>query len=132
MLSKALVLACIVRSATLFLPHTFFQPDEFYQAFEPAYTCVFGGGYLTWEWRDLPVPLDAPPNNWWTSTIVGGRLRGWIWPGVFMLVYRLVRSVGWEETDLIVGMAHRRAFRPSADLHVRPLPRVLSGLSLQP
>lgn len=30
---------------------TFFQPDEFYQALEPAHRLVFGYGSLTWEWR---------------------------------------------------------------------------------
>lgn len=30
---------------------TFFQPDEYYQALEPAHAFVFGYGYITWEWR---------------------------------------------------------------------------------
>lgn len=31
---------------------TFFQPDEFFQALEPAHYYVFGYGYVTWEWRE--------------------------------------------------------------------------------
>lgn len=31
---------------------TFFQPDEFYQALEPAHKLVYGYGYITWEWHE--------------------------------------------------------------------------------
>lgn len=31
---------------------TFFQPDEYFQALEPAWRMVFGEGWLTWEWRE--------------------------------------------------------------------------------
>ncbi|KAK9248433.1 Alg9-like mannosyltransferase family-domain-containing protein [Lipomyces tetrasporus] len=31
---------------------TYFQPDEFWQALEPAHDLVYGYGYLTWEWKD--------------------------------------------------------------------------------
>lgn len=30
---------------------TFFQPDEFFQALEPAHKLAFGYGYITWEWH---------------------------------------------------------------------------------
>lgn len=31
---------------------TFFQPDEYFQALEPAHNLVFGYGYITWEWEE--------------------------------------------------------------------------------
>ncbi|KAK6456923.1 glycosyl phosphatidylinositol synthesis [Scheffersomyces xylosifermentans] len=31
---------------------TFFQPDEYFQALEPAHHYAFGYGYITWEWRE--------------------------------------------------------------------------------
>lgn len=30
---------------------TFWQPDEYWQALEPAHSIAYGYGYLTWEWR---------------------------------------------------------------------------------
>lgn len=98
---RALVVALAFRGLSLALPHTFFQPDEFFQAFEPAFASVFGHGYLTWEWRDLPVP-PGTPDTWWTRVVVGGRLRGWIWPGLFALVYQLISALGLACSDMMV------------------------------
>lgn len=42
-----------VRCINAFACRTFFQPDEYYQALEPAWQMVFGpasGAWLTWEW----------------------------------------------------------------------------------
>ncbi|RPA81644.1 hypothetical protein BJ508DRAFT_238951 [Ascobolus immersus RN42] len=40
---------------------TFFQPDEYFQALEPAWDLVFGRGWITWEWweklRSIAHPL---------------------------------------------------------------------------
>ncbi|KUI61903.1 GPI mannosyltransferase 3 [Cytospora mali] len=39
---------------TLCTGHTFFQPDEYFQALEPAWNLAFGpdsGAWLTWEWK---------------------------------------------------------------------------------
>lgn len=101
-LPRALQVALAARALSLALPHTFFQPDEFYQAFEPAHAFVFGHGYLTWEWRDLPLPRGGT-DAWWTRVVVGGRLRGWIWPGVFVLAYKLVEALGLASSDMIVS-----------------------------
>ncbi len=99
---RALQVALSVRALALALPHTFFQPDEFYQALEPAHALVFGHGYLTWEWRDLPLPPGSP-DSWWARVVVGGRLRGWIWPGVFVLAYKIVAALGLTSSDVIVS-----------------------------
>lgn len=100
MIPPALLLALTVRSLSLLLPHTFFQPDEFYQAFEPAHRLVFGYGHLTWEWRDLP---HVASGSWWVDAIEGGRMRGWIWPGVFAGVYKGLQLSGLDQTSLIVS-----------------------------
>ncbi|KLU89021.1 GPI mannosyltransferase 3 [Magnaporthiopsis poae ATCC 64411] len=42
------------RLANAFCVRTFFQPDEYFQALEPAWSVVFGpdsGAWLTWEWQ---------------------------------------------------------------------------------
>ncbi|WVR03409.1 hypothetical protein IAU60_000400 [Kwoniella sp. DSM 27419] len=103
----SLLLPLVIRSLSLLLPHTYFQPDEFYQAFEPAHHWVFGYGYLTWEWRDLPAPLlehsrTSYLGSAWEELVVRGRMRGWIWPGVFAGIYKLLQALGVDHTDLIV------------------------------
>ncbi|OBA19327.1 GPI mannosyltransferase 3 [Metschnikowia bicuspidata var. bicuspidata NRRL YB-4993] len=40
------------RLLNAFFIRTFFQPDEYYQALEPAHRLVYGYGYLTWEWHE--------------------------------------------------------------------------------
>lgn len=51
----------LIRLINAFSIRTYFQPDEFYQALEPAHKLVFGYGYTTWEWtaglRSLLHPL---------------------------------------------------------------------------
>lgn len=100
MLPQSFSLALLIRSISLFFPHTFFQPDEFYQAFEPAHQRVFGYGHLTWEWKDLPYVSDG---SWWACHISGGRMRGWLWPGIFAILYQSLRVVGQDNTVLLVG-----------------------------
>jgi phosphatidylinositol glycan class B len=94
MLPKPFLLALAFRSLTLLFPQTNFQPDEFYQVLEPAHRHVFGYGYLTWEWRDLPD---------------GGRLRGWLWPSIFIVVYRFLQMTGLDDTRLLVCLEGRAA-----------------------
>lgn len=99
MVPPSLLLALTIRSLSLLLPHTFFQPDEFYQAFEPAHHLVFGYGHLTWEWKDLPANEG---DDWWSVYIATGRMRGWLWPGVFAGVYKLLAISGLDDTFLLV------------------------------
>ncbi|KAK8089458.1 hypothetical protein PG997_004419 [Apiospora hydei] len=54
---------------------TFFQPDEYFQALEPAWRIAFGadsGPWMTWEWQY--------------------NLRSSLHPGLFSLVYTLIAS----------------------------------------
>jgi hypothetical protein len=48
------VLALVIRVAIALATRTFFQPDEYFQALEPAHFLVFGYGDLTWEWTSKP------------------------------------------------------------------------------
>lgn len=112
MIPHALCVALILRSLSLLLPHTFFQPDEFYQALEPAYNSVLGRGFLTWEWRDLPNAVVGVESSGLIQIIqhaVGeGRLRSWVWPGIFILVYRLTEICGLNDTEWVVGTPNGR------------------------
>ena len=101
----AFLLPLAFRSVTLLLPLTFFQPDEFYQALEPAHQLVFGYGHLTWEWKDLPIPstIAIDTGDWWTRVVVGGRMRGWFWPSAFAGMYRLLQVTGLDQTEPLVS-----------------------------
>ncbi len=49
-----LTLVLLVRIANALCLRTFFQPDEYFQALEPAWRVAFGpdsGAWLTWVWR---------------------------------------------------------------------------------
>lgn len=104
MVSRAFILALAIRSLSLLHPHTFFQPDEFYQALEPAHHLVFGSGHLTWEWKDLPRAIAfGGEGTWWAKYVEGGRMRGWLWPGIFSLVYKALDLLGLDQTFLLVS-----------------------------
>jgi phosphatidylinositol glycan class B len=103
--SKLLAAAVAVRSLSL-LSQTFFQPDEFYQALEPAHRLVFGYGVLTWEWRDLPDVGNDVKVGVLTRLALqygAGRLRSWLWPSCFAGIYWLLQVVGSDGTFWIVS-----------------------------
>lgn len=53
---KIIVFLLLFRLANAFLVRTFFQPDEYYQALEPAWQMAFGsesGAWLTWVRDEL-------------------------------------------------------------------------------
>lgn len=47
-------IALVIRVTITLATRTFFQPDEYFQALEPAHFLVFGYGDLTWEWTSNP------------------------------------------------------------------------------
>ncbi|BGP26829.1 dol-P-Man alpha-mannosyltransferase, glycosyltransferase family 22 protein [Rhodotorula toruloides] len=64
------LVALPVRVVSAVLSRAFFQPDEYYQNLEPAYSLVFGphaGAYSTWEWSLTP---DSDPT--WSHGGSGG------------------------------------------------------------
>ncbi|KAK9365228.1 Alg9-like mannosyltransferase family-domain-containing protein [Lipomyces kononenkoae] len=53
---------------------TYFQPDEFWQALEPAHRLVYGYGYLTWEWKEGLRSIAHPmvfSAVYWVSELLG-------------------------------------------------------------
>lgn len=111
----ALLTPLVVRTLlTLPFPHTYFQPDEFYQALEPAHYHVFGYGYLSWEWRDLPLAeslahtdVSELHGKLWGKLVAvaaGGRMRGWAWPGVFVVIYEVLKGLGLDRGRFLVSV----------------------------
>lgn len=115
MVCLAFLTSLVVRTLlTLPFPHTYFQPDEFYQALEPAHYYVFGYGYLSWEWRDLPwagpfarTGSSLLHGKLWdklVQVVAGGRMRGWAWPGVFVVIYQVLKSLGLDNGRFLVSI----------------------------
>jgi phosphatidylinositol glycan class B len=75
----------VVRITIAVTTRTFFQPDEYFQALEPAHRAVFGYGHLTWEW------MADPP------------IRSIIYPSVWVPIYYFLRLTGFDRTGMIVG-----------------------------
>ncbi|KAJ7085838.1 glycosyltransferase family 22 protein [Mycena belliarum] len=65
--------ALSIRILIALLTWTVFQPDEYWQALEPAHALVFGYGHLTWEWLS-PRPI-----------------RSIIYPGLNVPIYWLLK-----------------------------------------
>ena len=63
----------VFRVALALLTRTYFQPDEYFQALEPAHHAVFGYGHLTWEWstaqpiRSIIYPVLYIPAYWFLN-----------------------------------------------------------------
>ena len=59
----ALAVIFAIRFANALCVRTFFQPDEYFQALEPAWNMLFGddsGAWLTWVCRLLDDPFTFP------------------------------------------------------------------------
>ncbi|KAH9884589.1 glycosyltransferase family 22 protein [Xylariomycetidae sp. FL2044] len=79
-----------VRAINAYLLRTFFQPDEYFQALEPAWQLVFGddsGAWLTWEWKhqlrsSLHPALIAfgywVVDSFWGSTLIPTVKAQWL------------------------------------------------------
>lgn len=53
-----ILFSAVFRVLIALLTQSYFQPDEYFQALEPAHKYVFGYGHLTWEWVN-PEPLRS-------------------------------------------------------------------------
>ncbi|KAF2142490.1 glycosyltransferase family 22 protein [Aplosporella prunicola CBS 121167] len=65
---------------------TFFQPDEYYQALEPAWQMAFGqgsGAWITWEWRE--------------------QLRSSLHPALFAALYRAISGICSLSPDVLIA-----------------------------
>jgi GPI mannosyltransferase 3 len=125
-LSTALALA--VRVVIALITRTFFQPDEYFQALEPAHFLVFGYGDLTWEWtsnspiRSIFYPFLNVPIYWLLKTF---RLDG-----TFLLVRRLLpllHNCTYERKVVAPKVLHG-LLASGTDIWARELSRKTLGL----
>jgi phosphatidylinositol glycan class B len=61
---------------------SYYHPDEYYQSVEVAHKVVFGYGYTTWEWVE--------------------GIRSYIFPGFFMIFYKIAELLGWSKQYFIM------------------------------
>ncbi|KAK0463835.1 glycosyltransferase family 22 protein [Desarmillaria tabescens] len=105
--------ALTVRLVIALCTRTFFQPDEYFQALEPAHNIVFGYGNLTWEWLN-PFPIRSilyPALNvpiYWALKVTGiHEIRPW---GDFLLIIgpRILHGTLAAGTDIWICSLTRR------------------------
>ena len=84
-MKRSTAFALVFRILIAVSTRTFFQPDEYFQALEPAHHIVFGYGHLTWEW------LAENP------------IRCIIYPALNVPIYWLLKVFKLDETELLVG-----------------------------
>ncbi|KAF8590085.1 glycosyltransferase family 22 protein [Ramaria rubella] len=77
-------LAICVRVTIALFSVTYFQPDEYFQALEPAHDLVFGYGRLTWEWRVNPP------------------IRSVFFPMLFAPVYWVLKVASLDGSDMLI------------------------------
>ncbi|KPV73918.1 glycosyltransferase family 22 protein [Rhodotorula graminis WP1] len=128
-------LALAVRLANACLSRAFFQPDEYWQALEPAHRWMWGFGWATWEWRVEPHGEQGAAGSgaWWDTVLQGGRggirsplavlptaaayavlkAAGLDSPAMLALAPRLVQACIAASTDLAVARLARRTLGPS-------------------
>ncbi|KAJ8473574.1 hypothetical protein ONZ45_g16249 [Pleurotus djamor] len=76
-------IALAVRIGIALCTRTFFQPDEYFQALEPAHALVFGYGHLTWEWL-TPRPIRSilysglTASVFWLLQLLGSDRHVWL------------------------------------------------------
>ncbi|BGO94314.1 hypothetical protein NBRC10512_002763 [Rhodotorula toruloides] len=93
------LLALPLRLLSALLSRAFFQPDEYYQSLEPAYSLVFGphaGAYETWEWRVRHESEGA----WWEGG--KGGIRSPLGVVVSAGVYWVLKRAGWDDGEWMV------------------------------
>jgi hypothetical protein len=84
LMQHATLIALLIRVAIALATRTFFQPDEYFQALEPAHFLVFGYGHLTWEWTSNPP------------------IRSILYPALNVPIYWLLKVFHLDETFLLV------------------------------
>lgn len=147
-------LYCLVFVLRLFnaaTTRTFFQPDEYFQALEPAHALVYGYGYWTWEWAQglrsawhpllyagsyklasLVLPDDvavavAPP-------VCGAAIAAWVDVAVFYfgLAFWRRRAYAWTALALSLASAWNWHFAARAFLNNLETALTASALAVWP
>lgn len=70
-----------------------FSPDEFWQSLEVAHRCVFGYGYLTWEWWDEHQVRSIAHPFVYAVVYFALKVLGIDYPGVVAYAPRVLQSV---------------------------------------
>jgi phosphatidylinositol glycan class B len=81
-------LPLVTRILISLLTRTFFQPDEYFQAIEPAHRAVFGFGHLTWEW------VSSQP------------VRSFSFPLLYVPLFYALKSLHLDDTTALVRAAY--------------------------
>ncbi|KAG2041838.1 glycosyltransferase family 22 protein [Suillus americanus] len=109
------LLALVLRVAIALSTQGFFQPDEYFQALEPAHHYVFGYGHLTWEWvssaplRSIIYPaLNIPP--FWLIKTLGLDER---YPELLIAGPRIVHGLLAAITDIEIREITRQVLNDS-------------------
>jgi phosphatidylinositol glycan class B len=110
----SIVLALVIRVTIALATRTFFQPDEYFQALEPAHYLVFGYGDLTWEWTSKPP------------------IRTILYPALNIPIYWLLKVFYLDGTSLLVRRSQTFLFSDYHNLFAHgtkiAAPKVLHGL----
>jgi GPI mannosyltransferase 3 len=80
-----LIAAAIPRIALAVEDHGIFWPDEIFQSLEQAHRVVFGYGFIPWEFQE--------------------GARSWLFPGMFVLLWRVAGGVGVHSAIALVVLA---------------------------
>ena len=103
--TTTLALALAVRVSIALTTRTFFQPDEYFQALEPAHFIVFGYGDLTWEWTSKPP------------------IRNILYPALNVPIYWVLQILSLDQTFLLVSWVSLPRLLESTNLPDRRLLR---------
>ncbi|TFK76245.1 glycosyltransferase family 22 protein [Pluteus cervinus] len=109
--------ALIVRVLIAIFTRTFFQPDEYFQALEPAHHLVFGYGHLTWEWRvSNPIRSIVYPSLngpvFWALKASGVSEINVLGPWLLVVLPRVLHGVLGAITDICSYNIARRFLGP--------------------
>ncbi|KAF8320798.1 hypothetical protein DL93DRAFT_2215963 [Clavulina sp. PMI_390] len=106
----------LFRACISLFTRTFFAPDEYFQALEPAHHAVFGYGYLTWEW------LAVQP------------FRSFVFPSLFVPPFYILKLLGLDGTRLLIWSPKllSATFASITDYSVYHLAGVLFGETYSP
>ncbi|KAF8273654.1 glycosyltransferase family 22 protein [Lactarius quietus] len=110
-MSYTTAVALAVRVSIALITRTFFQPDEYFQALEPAHFIVFGYGDLTWEWTSRPP------------------IRSIIYPALNIPIYWILKILRLDQTFLLVAApkAMHGLLAAGTDIWVREVARKTLG-----
>ncbi|KAI0280018.1 glycosyltransferase family 22 protein [Russula aff. rugulosa BPL654] len=110
------VLALVIRVTIALATRTFFQPDEYFQALEPAHYLVFGYGDLTWEWTSKPP------------------IRTILYPALNIPIYWLLKIFSLDGTSLLIAAPKvlHGLMAAGTDIWIQELSRKTLGQSYVP